>query len=681
MKPKKTKCPICGSKMKNTDGNLLCGSCGYCISAGSSLSSAYTAGATAAGSTSAGYTTPSTAARQGTPQQTGSNTYSYDEDHAASPATPPRKGASGSFLDKYNKWKLIAAVAIGVSTLAIIIPDLIGNYDSKTSYPIVWSEQEEIPAPDSYADALEQAKDDMREESRRNAEASGTYAGLPESEIWRQFISQVFDKDYSKISADELAQIISLKLYDSDNYYQVIEYMLANGESGKFFYNHTASMNTSDLHCFPNLETLDLGRDELNRGDLDGLRQLQELHCGNALSELSVITDPTQLQSLYLSMNVFNDSLGGIETFSNLTHLSVDGNWYLTDISALSKLESLTSLEIIDGDTVDSFKVLYDMPWLEKLSIDSQKLRDIGFVSDMPRLTELTIQNSEVKKTDALADCKDTLTKLNLSHNYQMSDYTIVSEMTHLTDLTLFISYSFDEPSQLPDFSNMPELKRLSLGNYDNFNGLAAAAGLEELSILDVYTRDLSAISGLTNLKRLNLIDMSLDPGAIEPIMSRTQLAVIDLSDSFIWGNVEGLLKLPNLRELNLNDCTTGFDMENLVLNESLTVLKMDDTTLKALVNGEWDYNADNSNNIDITAHTDMFQYYPNLTELYLSKTELDDVTFATDLQRLMFLDITNNYVTDLSPLADLPNLRAVMCADNPIANDGNLGNKVLTKN
>ncbi|MCM1183265.1 MAG: hypothetical protein NC337_07825 [Roseburia sp.] len=676
--------------MKNEDGSLRCSSCGYCISAASSLSSAYTAGSAhpvtagspasggispaPAGSPASGSASPAPGVYQKSPQQAKPGAYSYDEDHAAA----PHKKASGGSLDKYTKWKLIAAVAIVLSTIGILLPDLMNSTNKTPAYD-VWKPNT-IPAPEGYDEQLEDKKDEIRQASE-SGQSMALSAVLPESEMWQQFISQVFDKDYLLVGADELAQVVSLKLYDSDYYYQVIEYSLDNGRSGKFFYNNVSSLNTADLRCFPNLEVLDLGREELERTDLNGLWRLRELHCANSPLELAEITDPAQLQSLYLSMNIFSDSLFGIEAFTNLSHLSVDGNWYLTDISPLSALENLTSLEITDGDTIDSFQVLYDMPWLEKLSIDSQKLRDIGFVSGMSGLTELTIQNSEVKKPDALNDCKDTLTKLNLSHNAQITDYAVVSEMTRLSDLTLFISYSFDEPSQLPDFSNMPELKRLSIGNYDNFDGLAAAAGLEELSIRDVYTNDLSAVSGLTKLKRLNLIDMSLDPGAIEPLMSLTNLEVLDMTDSYIWGNVEELLKLPNLKELNLDDCTTGFDVENLTFNESLTSLNMSNTTLKALVNGEWDYNAGDANNFDLSQHTDIFQYYPNLTELYLSETGLDDVAFAADLRHLMFLDITDNYVTDLSPLSGLPDLKAVMCAENPIAKDGGLGNRVLSKN
>ena len=118
--------------------------------------------------------------------------------------------------------------------------------------------------------------------------------------------------------------------------------------------------------------------------------------------------------------------------------------------------------------------------------------------------------------------------------------------------------------------------------------------------------------------------------------------------------------------------------MENLETNESLAILHMSHVTLKALSDGKWDYNAYDTNNILLEEHTDMFQYYPNLKELYLSGNTLSDLSFVGDLAQLKLLDITDNYVTSLAPLSGLQRLEAVMCAENPIADDAGLSHKLL---
>ena len=179
----------------------------------------------------------------------------------------------------------------------------------------------------------------------------------------------------------------------------------------------------------------------------------------------------------------------------------------------------------------------------------------------------------------------------------------------------------------------------------------------------------------------MNPLDLSREPSAVEPVRKPQQLKKLNLEDSFIWGNVQQLLELPNLKEFNMNHCTAGFDMSAAPANSELEILHMSHVTLKSLVSGKWDYNANNENNISLDSHTDLFQNYPNLQELYLAEHKLSDLSFVQNLKELQILDITNNYVTSLTPLADLSSLEAVMCAVNPIAEDGGLGHKILNKN
>ncbi len=78
---------------------------------------------------------------------------------------------------------------------------------------------------------------------------------------------------------------------------------------------------------------------------------------------------------------------------------------------------------------------------------------------------------------------------------------------------------------------------------------------------------------------------------------------------------------------------------------------------------------------ISISQHTDIFANFPNLQCLRLSSSQLDDLSFVVDdgLSQLQMLDITDNYVTDLSPLAQLSELWYVKCLDNPIAETAGL--------
>ena len=120
-----------------------------------------------------------------------------------------------------------------------------------------------------------------------------------------------------------------------------------------------------------------------------------------------------------------------------------------------------------------------------------------------------------------------------------------------------------------------------------------------------------------------------------------------------------------------MEDCHIGFSPEALTPNENLAVLNMNEVSLSRLsasgnLQGE---------EMSLSEHTDMFANFPNLQQLFLKGNELENLSFITEynLTGLEFLDITDNYVVDLTPLADLPALKFVLCEDNPIADTAGL--------
>ena len=502
---------------------------------------------------------------------------------------------------------------------------------------------------------------------------------LPESELFQQFLAKLFEKDYQKVTAKELAQVTALHLYEKEGYL-IIAYTLNGDSTGSFYFNQN-SLNSTDFACFPQLQSLEI-HNSLSTGALDGLTKLTKLSCRNSPQELLSIIDPLQLTELEIDNDLFLQGIENIEAFSNVEHLRLE-SVHAKDLSPLLKLEHLTTLELIDCERVEDFSALYQMPQLESLTVDSNKLRDISFVSNMPNLKELSIQNSLVIKLDALADCADTLQKLDLSSNYKVADrnYTVVSQLTNLTQLTLTASYDHEDPPFLPQLANMPKLTQLSIQGYDDFSPIADAPLLEKVTLTRCYANDYSALESLPHLTSLCLNDISIMENTLETVGKLTSLEQLYLDDDFIWGDCNTLLNLPNLKEYSMKDCTTGFDVNNIQLNENLKILYLSHITTKALVDGKWDYQSNNENNFYLADYADIFQNYPNLEELYLAENTLSDVTFAKELKHLKVFDITDNYVTDLSPLSELAELKSILCARNAVVNDGGLRTDIILKN
>ncbi len=649
MTPKKKKCPICGTKMKYENGDAVCGGCGYRASFSAS-----------------GYTVNTTNSNYNSPNRTNPRSY-----------TSTQSEETAKKIYRFIAYALI--IFFGVTFIRLALYHFIIIPITKEIKPTEQADNTDSNFDDDITAYSREPEEETSPRAKHSSKTSIKKLRLPESELFQQFLAKLFEKDYQKVTAKELAQVTALHLYEKEGYL-IIAYTLNGDSTGSFYFNQN-SLNSTDFACFPQLQSLEI-HNSLSTGALDGLTKLTKLSCRNSPQELLSIIDPLQLTELEIDNDLFLQGIENIEAFSNVEHLRLE-SVHAKDLSPLLKLEHLTTLELIDCERVEDFSALYQMPQLESLTVDSNKLRDISFVSNMPNLKELSIQNSLVIKLDALADCADTLQKLDLSNNYKVADrnYTVVSQLTNLTQLTLTASYDHEDPPFLPQLANMPKLTQLSIQGYDDFSPIADAPLLEKVTLTRCYANDYSALESLPHLTSLCLNDISIMENTLETVGKLTSLEQLYLDDDFIWGDCNALLNLPNLKEYSMKDCTTGFDVNNIQLNENLKILYLSHITTKALVDGKWDYQSNNENNFYLADYADIFQNYPNLEELYLAENTLSDVTFAKELKHLKVFDITDNYVTDLSPLSELAELKSILCAHNAVVNDGGLRTDIILKN
>lgn len=649
MTPKKKKCPICGTKMKYENDDAVCGGCGYRASFSAS-----------------GYTVNTTNSNYNSPNRTNPRSY-----------TSTQSEETAKKIYRFIAYALI--IFFGVTFIRLALYHFIIIPITKEIKPTEQADNTDSNFDDDITAYSREPEEETSPRAKHSSKTSIKKLRLPESELFQQFLAKLFEKDYQKVTAKELAQVTALHLYEKEGYL-IIAYTLNGDSTGSFYFNQN-SLNSTDFACFPQLQSLEI-HNSLSTGALDGLNKLTKLSCRNSPQELLSIIDPLQLTELEIDNDLFLQGIENIEAFSNVEHLRLE-SVHAKDLSPLLKLEHLTTLELIDCERVEDFSALYQMPQLESLTVDSNKLRDISFVSNMPNLKELSIQNSLVIKLDALADCADTLQKLDLSSNYKVADrnYTVVSQLTNLTQLTLTASYDHEDPPFLPQLANMPKLTQLSIQGYDDFSPIADAPLLEKVTLTRCYANDYSALESLPHLMSLCLNDISIMENTLETVGKLTSLEQLYLDDDFIWGDCNTLLNLPNLKEYSMKDCTTGFDVNNIQLNENLKILYLSHITTKALVDGKWDYQSNNENNFYLADYADIFQNYPNLEELYLAENTLSDVTFAKELKHLKVFDITDNYVTDLSPLSELAELKSILCARNAVVNDGGLRTDIILKN
>ena len=69
---------------------------------------------------------------------------------------------------------------------------------------------------------------------------------------------------------------------------------------------------------------------------------------------------------------------------------------------------------------------------------------------------------------------------------------------------------------------------------------------------------------------------------------------------------------------------------------------------------------------------------FPNLKRLDIAENEITDLSFAESLVKLEEIDFSENYVTEMRPLAAGSALRLVNCKGNPVSNLQVLGEDVV---
>lgn len=120
-------------------------------------------------------------------------------------------------------------------------------------------------------------------------------------------------------------------------------------------------------------------------------------------------------------------------------------------IDEAKNLVSAKSLKEVSVDMYDGsmdFSIFGMMPWLEQLSISSENLRDLSFLSKLDGLKALHIEYGTLLTLDPLRDCTE-LEELSVESCDELKDMSAVSALTGLKKLTLELPYGCPQSSML----------------------------------------------------------------------------------------------------------------------------------------------------------------------------------------------------------------------------------------
>ncbi|NKC59576.1 leucine-rich repeat domain-containing protein [Vagococcus fluvialis] len=531
----------------------------------------------------------------------------------------------------------------------------------------------------------------------------------PESEGGKKLVSAIFHKPFENVTTDELHSIKYIEVMSGDIANKKswdFRYSLEEWKDGKsnypiseFSIDQNVTLDTLDFSSFKGLNYLDFhdsydiggssdnftlkGLDELAfyghtfnqplKIILDSLESKEQLtHLRTQLrndNEVELLNSLPNLQFLdmtYVAEEVTSKSLLKL---TNLTSLGYR-NYAKADINWMSNLVNLKKLSIDSADKIPDFSVLYSLTNLESLKIENADLlKDINFINNMPKLKQLELINTSVKDIEPLKN-KESLNKLTLKRN-EISNIEALNTLNNLTELTL-LGIKGESSTSLNNFDHLEKVT-IDSSNLDSISQLKTLTTLVIDGGSEIDLTKLDRFQKLGTLS-LNSVDFTNEETLINlPLLKKISLKEASNDSNYDVGT--SLFEINFLEELNLGEKVSlylnkdrAFSLPNLkkmtITEPSYLYMKIDD-----------DY--ENITFKDGLYFTQKLKQAPQLEVLVLPKMELNSLDFTKDLKQLTYLDDRENYITDIEPLTQLPNLVDVNLFNNPVANIDILNNKI----
>ena len=386
----------------------------------------------------------------------------------------------------------------------------------------------------------------------------------------------------------------------------------------------------------------------------------QILKNDEGLAEDEMVTPELMAQLTRVSIARYNGiirSLGGLEHATNLEELIfTNAHTARRDLTPLAGLAHLRHVAL-DGRNI-ALETLLTLPSLTTLSLwEDADLTDTTIVSQLTNLQ-----------------------KLALSFNKNLRDLTGLENMENLRHLTILGSYSASDyevenltaANALSDISSLSALENLEYLSLD-YNGISDLSPLSELANLqELYVRhnnvsDVSPLVGLTGLTRLVLLGNPVENASVlYPLTQQDPPVDIDIDVPVPVVEVPDAALASLLRttlELAADADITVADMEELTTLDASSQGITDLTGLESAVNLE-DLFLDSNSIVDISPLASL----TNLRHLTLGYNDISDVSPLSGLVNLEDLYLKDNDISDVSPLSGLVNLKGLYLKRNDIS-------------
>jgi hypothetical protein len=453
--------------------------------------------------------------------------------------------------------------------------------------------------------------------------------------------------------------------------------------------------NVNDLTPLRNankLRTLKAGNTRIE--DITPLKydiMLEDLDISHTdVSDLSILDILNGLEKLNISYTKVYD-LKPIENCPKLTHLFVEGCGINT-IQAINKLEKIVSLNV-SGNPIRNLSPVSHLKSLQSLKISNTSITNLNALQDMEDLRELYCSNTVIRDLTPLKNHK------RLSKIYCDNTKIDIDQATEFTKENPFTLVIYNTSALEEWWNNLPLywkavfLKHIQIEGEPSTEQLHEVINMTDLDLSgNPYIQDLIPVNRLTNLVNLNISNTEITH--LGPLMGMTNLESVNMENTYV-SNLKPLADMKRLRVLNIKN--TPIDNLDALVNDShLEIILADGSDIgdkevrslkDAVPNVTVLYQTEELKNwwkeLDET-WKDIFKdqigcntYYPSETELQkmqdLVELNIEQESLVQTLEpvgKLHWLEkinLSNQGIRDITPLADKPHLKELLLQNNPI--------------
>ncbi|MBQ4322410.1 MAG: chitobiase/beta-hexosaminidase C-terminal domain-containing protein [Clostridia bacterium] len=312
------------------------------------------------------------------------------------------------------------------------------------------------------------------------------------------------------------------------------------------------------------------------------------------------------------SVSVLDDLL----EMANLTTLNLDGEKEISSLDPLRRLSQLRTLSMDGcGLTDGHLSQLSMIIWLTSLSVENNEITTLSPIVSMVSLSELDASGNSIKSVPQLTRLA-SLRTLDLSGNALSSLSWLAG---HQSVSVLNVSNNL-----IPDISDLVSCVALTDLNISSnlVTSLTPLAACRRLSTLDISGNDivtLQDLQGLTGL--INLSASNTKISSVEHLSLMTGLTTLNVSGTLVR-DFTPLAGSP-LKNLYASECGIS-DLSSLVMLGALEVLDVSGNALR-------------------------------------------EIGAVALMYRLSILNISNNYITDFTPLLNCSDLTSVRSSGSKI--------------